>query len=88
MTPGILLGFDYLWPLSLVFLGLNHGILVFIFYARHRGVTFPLKITTTYLMVVILKHESEIYIDKIDAPPKFNISPLKNDGWKITFLLG
>ena len=23
-----------------------------------------------------------------DTPPKFNSSPLKNDGWKITFLLG
>ena len=22
------------------------------------------------------------------TPPKFNSSPLKNDGWKITFLLG
>ena len=26
--------------------------------------------------------------DLSDIPPKFNSLPLKNDGWKITFLLG
>ena len=27
-------------------------------------------------------------LDRLSYPPKFNSSPLKNDGWKITFLFG
>ncbi len=39
-----------------------------------------------HVILVMSQHPGGV--NSFDTPPKFNSSPLKNDGWKTTFILG